>query len=861
MADSKFIKKVKQLFNVDQVGETEVVNDQNEYRSMSNKELKTILKGVYVPDNIANRQVIDKMMLPSMLEPLGKELLDKQLDNSKLLSLAPEIEQAASILIPSILSPNDFRKNIFKVELEMESLDETARIKITELLDNHFGEVLSLSTKLSIWLDEAIFKVGSKAVMVFPTNSIGNIVNKAGSKVMDGSVEGIVKDFSAAMGVSLIPLNSVKVTAKMKNDSDFRDLIIPSLESAAFEYKDDPDTKTNKVKVTKLYDTAITKADEIFSEKCKLTYTDDPRILFQTKFSNAAAMESINKSINLKLGGQTFTQKFMDREDGIANSGSKKKKIGTEDVVQYQTSPYLDLSEYINDGKPSSYPAMIEIPSESVIPIIVDGSPDNHIGYFVLLNEQGNPISATNDTWQDMQNTASGDTQVNQLFNSFYGSSQFTLSKMMAANAKTEIVSTIYESYVRNLLTSKLEDQGFNGVAVQMNNDVSRVMLYRLLKNTETRVLFVPKQLMNYLAFDYNKDGTGRSKIEQIKFPLSLKITLIITRLIGLIEASVNRTKLNVTLDDSIGNPLEVLRSVRREVLKSKMYGISYDPSTIIKGIVEKSLTVVPDKIPGVEAFSITEEPNNVTYPTPDDALLEEINNMYMLSLDVPPSAMNRLSEDEFSRSVASNNIFFSNKIKEHQTTTCKFMTQLIRTYIKHSSKLKSTIGEIIKTGDKTADGASQSSSGEATTNAKDRLQEVIERLKFTLPSPSLAIDRSSFEELREYIEIIEQVLVGLFPPELTSNSELADTIATLKSNVKHKLLMEHIQSNSILSDLNFDALGDVKITDITTITQKLMNLKAALELQKAKFGGGEGEVGDAGAEPADDSAPGGAAW
>jgi hypothetical protein len=181
-------------------------------------------------------------------------------------------------------------------------------------------------------------------------------------------------------------------------------------------------------------------------------------------------------------------------------------------------------------------------------------------------------------------------------------------------------------------------------------------------------------------------------------------------------------------------------------------------------------------------------------------------------------------------------------------------MTTLIRSYISHSKSLRDAIGEIIKSRDSSGGKAGDHGSGDVAK--VDIAQSIIENIYFSLPSPCLAIDRSSFEELREYIEIIEQVLVNILPPEIAANSELADTINALKSNIKHKLLMEHISSNSILSGINFDVFGDINIKDITDVIQKLMNLKKALDLQKSTIGG---EGGESAGEP--EPSGGGAAW
>ncbi len=556
---------------------------------------------------------------------------------------------------------------------------------------------------------------------------------------------------------------------------------------------------------------------------------------------------------------------FADRSDGIAGKGVSK-------LFNDANIPYNDLGDFVHHDKPSAYPAMIELPSESVIPIIIEGAPSNHIGYFVMLNENGLPISAEIDNFETMINSASGSQRINNIYASFYGTSQFSLQKKMSLDAKTEVLNAIYDSYIQNVMKSKLNKMSLDKYNVNLTNDISRVMFSRLLKNSETRILFVPKSLLHYMAFEYYADGTGKSKVDNIKFPLSLKMTFIITRLISLIESSINRRSLKITLDKNIGNPLELLRAVKKEVASNKIYGLSYDPSTIIKNVIDKELTIVPSNIPGVENFELSDVPNNVEYPRPDDAILEEITNMYMMNLGIPPSAMNRLSEDEFSRSVASNNIFFSNQIRTDQRVVVRFMTSLISTYVSFSGQLKELIIEIMKSAkdvsgtieeiaetDRDTSGSTESIDG-ATEAAKsktkkdkekpepsgaleDRFANLLANIKFTLPAPNLAHDKASFDELEEYIKIVDTVLNNLYPDDMTLDTELAGVVKVLRSTLKRDILKEHIQSNSLLADLNFDALSNVEVTRAIESNQKLMNLKKALESLIKVFSEAGGET------------------
>lgn len=830
--------KLKGLFRDDNIAETQHEGVDDSYRSLSDKELTKILNNIHVTD--MQRQPIDKTYIPGMLEPMGTELMSRRVDYAKLMELAPETKNASAILVSSILAPNDFAKTGFKTTLELEDLDGESTTKITELINSHFGDKLGLSTLISDWLEDALFKVGSKVVMVFPTNSIERLresVSVSNDTNAQGSIEALVSNFSTGFEDEIhgsLESFGVERTKDIINDIKKDEEVVDKVMSALEGIVDSSEGTTKAIKkVRQKVSSNLASGLEELRKRHNFTFSNDPRMLFSGRLRNASAMEAMDKKVLDKLGDNPTSQ-FLARDDGLSNQADQS-------VTQYQHTPYLDLSEFIHDDKPSEFPAMIELPSESVIPIIVDGSPSTHLGYFVLLNEQGNPISVDTDDPAQMEQSHAGNQRIDNLYNAFYGQTQFSTSRQLTNNTKAEVMGAIYDSYIKHMLSSKLKDFGFSGYQISLNNDISRVMLYRVLKNSETRVLFVPKKLVHYLAFEFHNDGTGRSKLDAIKFPLSLKITLIITRLISLMESSINRRKLNITLDDTVGNPLEVLQSVKKELTKNKMYGLTYDPTTIVKGILDKELTIVPNRIPGVEDFQLDTEENSVNYPTPDDGVLDEINNMYMMSLGVPPSALNRLSEDEFSRSVASNNIFFSNQLKESQLVVCEFMTEFVRNYIRYSSKLKKGIQSVL------TNQGSDDNTREGGENSKVALkvENVIENLEYTLPSPALAHDKSSFEEVRDYVEIIESVVSAILPGELSDDNDMGDTIAVLRSHLKHSLLIDHISSNSILSDLNFDVMNNMPVEDILGRLQKLSGLKASLTEQKEVLSGEGGEGGD----------------
>jgi len=846
------VTTIKEFFTIGQIPKiTEDTTDLS-YRSMSEKDLQATLKEVYVEDSSRYTNV-NKQQIPSMLEPIGRELIDRQMDHEKLLALAPEIEQAASILIPSLLSPQDFRKNVFNLIVEGGNESDETKTEIIKILNDHFDGTLDMSVRISEWVNDAMFRKGAKVVMVLPTSTISNLRQNISSME---ALEANVKDLSDELTASLEHIACSTIKKEIYSDDDITDTI---LASNVFELPEmvmtetertqrDADVRNIRAYIKRGFKSAMKHIDD----KKSIVFTEDPRMLFQPKLTNSVALESINSNIMTKLGVNP-KPKFRDRKDGIANNTDNNNG-------RYNYHPYIDLSEYIVNDDASSFPAMIELPTEAIIPIIIEGSPSNHIGYFIMLNENGSPISTVTDNYGDLLSSSSGSQRISNLYGAFYGNAQFSIQKKMAADAKVEILNSIYDGFVKNLMHSKLDELGLDKHQVEISSSVSQVMFTRLLKNTETRILFVPKKLITYLAFDYHPDGTGKSKIDSIKFPLSLKMTLIVTRLISLIESSINRRSMSLTLDESIGNPIELLRTIKKSIVNTKSFGLSYDPSTIIKSVLDKQLTLIPDRIPGVENFSISDNANNVEYPKPDDGLLDEINKMYTMTLGVPPSAMNRLGEDEFSRSVASNNIFFSNQLKTSQRVICATLTDFIQVYTEFSNTLCDSIKTILKQSESPGSSTEGTIEGEVDGSVEGkkelhsnidedldaRLFEIIRNIRYTLPSPNFAPDKASFEDLKEYIEIVDNVLMALYPDDMVIDSEIGGVVKVVRANMRRALIQAHIQSNSLLSDFNFDALSNIDVVSGIESTQKMMALKAALDGVVKAFTAGNEESGGA---------------
>jgi hypothetical protein len=325
-------------------------------------------------------------------------------------------------------------------------------------------------------------------------------------------------------------------------------------------------------------------------------------------------------------------------------------------------------------------------------------------------------------------------------------------------------------------------------------------------------------------------------------------MTFVITKIMALMEAATNRKRVEVALDDDKGmHHLEILRTIKNRFVQSRMGGLTYDPSKIITSFVDRQVSIIPKNIPGISNFEIKDEPAPKQLPRPDAELFEEINNMYLLGLDVPPSSLNQLGENEFSRSIATFNFFFNNKVINYQTKTCNVISEVLCNYVKYSNKLKEQIIDILKEekakplneeGNSKPEklDSSDTITNEDVDNIDKLMNYIVSSIRIILPTSKLVYDQSNFEDLKRYIEIIEGLVNAKYPDEIIEDSELTDTFRSFKASCKSELISKYLNDSGAFEQFNIEALKEFDFSKAINNKQIFINMNKALKDIKIKI-------------------------
>lgn len=763
----------------------------NNYLKVTSIEANEIISSTYVPSNTSNHSAnAPTSGILEYFQPSQMNIVKKKLDYEKMSKLAPELEQASLIVIPSILSPNSFRnfKTSFTIDLPESVLSVDLKNKISEIINNHANVVLKIHENLESWIKEALYKTGAKPLLIIPPQIVNSIRNSSISfeEFYDGK-EIIFKNDN----ISLEELQN-----NVGDNTDMQNLI--SLINTQLSEKRERKVDNTK-KIQKAISGSLEEISKVNKEKDLIEFSDNPAALLTNKKAE-------------KITNDNIRQKYQDH----FNDPNHR-------VISFKQEPVLSLDDYYDKNDDMNiHPTIEELPTESVIPLYIEGSPHKHIGYFVILDEYGSPISISEEDYDEFFNGKDERVCGNHLDNLY----KTAFGDNSLQSKKSHSYKRIHEYYLDQMIRNNLKGIGFNNISPSFNTEINKVMLYRLFKNKKTKLVFIPEVLLTYFAFNYNSDGTGRSKLDDIIFPLSLKITYLVTKMINLMEESIHRQNVKVDLDETAGNPLEILQAIKEKLIEGKISEITYDPIKIIKNIAEREIRITPNNIPGINQFSIDAENITSNRPAINDKLIEEANNLIMLNLDVPPSAFNQLAETEYSRSIVVNNILFSKKIELRQNVVIKHISNLMKSYVLLDNLLIKDIREVIK-----------KERGDIDINKE--LFLIIQNIKLVLPTLRISHDKADFEEINNYIDMIEGLLDKLFPSELVADRDNQDTLATITSMLKSNIIKDYLADTQIIKHLNetiMDLDENFDISDITDINQFVTNTKKALDDIKSKL-------------------------
>ena len=841
-----------------------VVSDSATHRKFSPSEYQILATRHQIePTTRMRSQNTDLNQIISYLKPSHEHSVMLVQDNERLRALAPEISQAENIIVSSIMSPNDLQDADPIISIgPVPNLSQIAKDQIVELLTEFFVTQHKLGPKMTKWAGEALFRSGAAVTMILPESTLAAVV---GHKDMIPDA----KDKDTSKGQEQL---EAKITEDHYVFLCKKKIYSPVGNTPSTESKIQYGKKKERL------DTATETMKEIDIKQLKAylqTSGFEEDDLSKIGISNSVGLENIKAKITTELEeGDTL---FLSENPEVLRFGSmvreySKKKLGNSVIKQYEDDRsgmaktqqmeenILDLTPYVDDSfKNMSSPFFVELPTESVIPICVPGSKTEKLGFFVLIDAFGQPIEASK--YLSTMSGCSTSGRIQASYAAMFGNkpTESGVKSALGANInrignpwdlQQNAISRVFDYVLDEMLRKKLKNVGLGDVDMEKYNSIASCMFYRLLEKKRTTLVFVPEELITYVAFDYRDDGAGKSKLEDAQFILSLRVTFLISNMMAMMRNAVARKEIEISFDEKETQFESVIDEVRQAVNEKYRYSLSSDPSAISQAINNQNMTIKVANHPNAPGFNITSSDTQSQVPKADGELLDTLNSWFVTVLGVPHSVLNQLNEAEFSRSVATTNLFFSKMIRTYQGILCdhtsKYMQTAIRFYPTLQKRMAKILQGVMKKNADTitdAEGAPETVvnnlSDEATLDSnkqdaiKKMLRTIVQNIEVGLPAPNISPDKAQYEIFTDYVRLISDLVDNLFPAELTgTDSELADTFNTIKAFFKASITKQFTTSSGLEGAFDLPSMEEFVMDNSTG----LKNLLKTIRNQKASF-------------------------
>lgn len=759
---------------------------------------------------------------------------DKIRNNDSIVQLFPDIELCIQILTSSIISPNDM--TVSKLNYISPNIKLPGDVKQTLLntIEEHIEKYYELNSKLSLILRESLFTKGSYIEAIIPEASLDDVISQYGYKgnVALESIEKLLPPTYNFLG------------------SDHNTHYNISNEELVTIYANNKVVSTTSNVINK----NNTKLIEVTQEDLNIQITDNFKLL-----NLSALMVENNKRIaKNKLYPKSLTVEEAEDNVQLNKFFREVNNYKQLDVVQFKT---MDAASRKSFGRP----LVFKLPVESVIPVHVVNNPSSHLGYFVLLDQNGTPI-------QIDQSVLGGELDQQRIFTT-ENEQKLNLVNKAAAGllgmTKPDIVldnlEEIYSKLVENMLKDKLK-KGLYGdlVDIKDNADVYRVMLFRALRSQMTKILFLPADLVSFYAFDYRDNGTGKSLMEKAATLYSIRSIVLFSRLMAYIKNSTTVTNITAVIDEHERDVDGAIDKIMSEALKTRQTALPLGITRIddLVDWVHKVGMSFKFQHPGLPNYEITREDLSTSKIVPDDELDRMIQEYIIMSFGLTPEIVQAGYSTDYATTVVAKNLLLAKRVTQTQNVFIPQVNNHIRKIIINDMTLQNDMRDIIKNNiqaiKKTIKKAKKDD-----TNDMAKLDKIsdknligyiidvyINEVEVGLPKPETYEANNIKNAFQDYKSVLDDSMdmilsTEALPEELVGT--ISNKIDTIKGVMKSALLKKWLTDNNYLPELSdfitrddedkpvFNILTEHE-TFLNALTEALLPFLKSRTKDKAKF-------------------------
>lgn len=686
----------------------------------------------------------------------------KTSDAEKILSIFPDADIAIELITSCILSPNDMKTINLIYNFPNISIPENTKQKINNFIKDYIDNVYKIEADLPDMIKQAKFLNGSYVTVIIPEASFDDVINKA-SLSYENYKHNNKKN---------------KTSVLAEENFDVNQFI-----------------KSNNLKDKKI----ITSIESLFS---KISIEDDYRQIKDKK----AFFKQVSNEVYSK---NRYTQ---SKEDSIVNIDSLFRP--SKDFIKEETVIINDKTSA--SRKSIGKPLYFKVPSESIIPVYPKGEPNNHIGYFLLVDERGMPLSI-DDNEMVLTNAAS----YGSIGQNIYGDPIDRVNDTIHGEKRDVIeyqdMETMFSAILEKMIKDKLKNGKYEDlVTTNKSFQINRIMFTRALESKETKLVFVPEEMVNYFAYEYRKNGTGCSIFEQIISLYTVRAILLFSRLIANMKNNIPIKQVDVKIPDDDPDPTGTFETVKDLVLSTRKNIIPFgmiDASSISEWLYKSSYEF-KFNYNKLSDLSIDFADTTSDIKISDTEFEEQINALILNKFGLTPDMIKPAYEPEFATTILSRNLLLAKRNKKDQDITSYNISDLCKKIIKQDQTLSKGIEEIIREDIASIRKQLKNNQVDKEVDIENFTDEQIidyiistceEEYTINLPEAQTTDAPAAFNAMKYKFETIEEIINGIFDSNMFGSDitgEIGNSVDSIKAIAIGYLKKKYIIENDMLPEI-----------------------------------------------------------
>lgn len=733
----------------------------------------------------------------NLARQLSQNKMQDITDAESVMQLLPDLELAAQILISAILSPKD----MMSVELVYQPNDDLVPPSVSSTLSGIIREYISedykMESRLTKILRDILFDKGAYPIAVIPENAIDEIINGSGRISTEALDEVMDTQKGVLNGTGLLGPAQANATRAWSMESYQRQTT-----------QIDP--------VIKLTGNLI--ANEALGKSLE---GDDTGLFTVTDNFAALSMPALEARLQAQAIREVIPSPANEAYGELTDSV-------LEDIIYRRTNYELQEVTKIKTQdqcyrQSVGEPLIMHLPPESVLPVIIPGSPSEGLGYFILTDETGHPVTRNAEldhyrelgsmTFNNKKSLASS--LIERASQMYFGSGSNQERERMnfAARMYGEIIETDLLNRLRN---------GIYGQSVKIGGytELYRVMLSRALQQKRTQFIFIPADLMSYMAFRYDQNGIGYSLLDNMKVVNSLAVHVLLADTRAAVMNSIPRTKVEVQLDEDEPNTLKRREEIVNEYLLLRSAGNNgmpmgtSNPAEITTWANSAGVEFHFSGAKDMPDMSIDISEHNSNIVRPDSDLLENLKTLRINGVGLTPETIDATMGANFATSILQESLMLSRRAMQHQDDFMPHITRHMRIMILNSPKTMKALTEVILDNFEDVIKLLMPEVKEITMSAEQQ-ERVAKRLvvayvnkfELSLPKPDGVSVKAKQEAYDTYKSSLEEVLNNVLSQDVFNGQLLGETMPGVIDEIKATMMAHYLRKWQVDNDFMTETL------------------------------------------------------